>query len=202
MKRLFFDPLGHPSKMASGDPQDNLPNRSSDGNPSVQPRRVMFDVSELPVGAYLNSVARTPESDEFIKNWDSINQELFPEEPIQVNPQAHHPEPEVNDITAGSSQNDTIASPGRMEVVQALASLNRSNIEQEEQEQDYVDTVLEATLNEQKRRARNSVARSTFMHHMKYTLNLMINSLLQVQLRILLDKYGHALRGRTTTNTP
>jgi hypothetical protein len=73
MKGLFFGPLGHPSKMASGDPQDNLPNRSSNGNPSVQPRRVMSDVSELPVGAYLNSVAHTPESDEFIKNWDTIN---------------------------------------------------------------------------------------------------------------------------------
>jgi hypothetical protein len=107
-------------------------------------------------------VACTPESDEFIENWDSINRELFPEEPIQVNPQAHHPEPEVNDITAGSSQNDTIASPGRMEVVQALASLNRSNIEQEEQEQDYVDTVLEATLNERTRRTRNSVAKKYF----------------------------------------
>jgi hypothetical protein len=146
--------------MASRDPQDNLPNRSSDGNPSVQPRRVMFDVSELPVGAYLNSVAPTPESDEFIENWDSINRQLFPE----VDPPAHQPEPEVNDITAGSSQNDTIASPGRMEVVQALASLlNTSNIEQEEQVQDeYADTVLQATLNERKRRARNSVAKKYF----------------------------------------
>jgi hypothetical protein len=62
----------------------------------------------------------------------------------------------------GSSQNDTIASPGQMEVVQALASLNRSNIEQEEQEQDDVDTVLQAMLNERKRRARNSVAKKYF----------------------------------------
>jgi hypothetical protein len=73
IKGQFFDHLGHPSKMASVDPQDSLSNRSSDGNPSVQPKRVMFDVSELPVGAYLNSVAPTLEGDEAIKNWDSIN---------------------------------------------------------------------------------------------------------------------------------
>jgi hypothetical protein len=122
----------------------------------------MCDVSELPDGAYLNSVAPTSEGDEFIENWDSINRQLFPEEPIQFNPQAHPPEPEVNNISAGSSQNDMIDSLGRMEVVQALASLNRSNIEQEEQEQDDVDTVPQAALNERKRRARNSVAKKYF----------------------------------------
>jgi hypothetical protein len=62
-----------------------------------------------------------------------------------------------------------------------------------EQEQDDVDTVLQAMLNERKCPPATQLPRSTFMYHMKYTFNLMINSLLQVQLHILLDKYGHAL---------
>jgi hypothetical protein len=136
----------------SSNHQDDETTRFSSGNSPLEPQRIMLDVSQIPVGQLCDQQDTFPSDEEILGNMVDLQGDLLAKESTLRLSDCVSDADEANGSTPEEPGAGTTTSPGRMEVVAALAALNRGAQE----------STNPLNANPKRRRARFSVARKLF----------------------------------------